>query len=408
MRVLIIHDRTEIAAAIYQLVVAEADCRIDVVSDVFSAKDRMRDCWYDLAIVDLTLPVMRGLPETRLEYAEALLNEVFEGGELKTPADIIGISQDGESVTAIRTSIGQHVLAVITEDPDGLWRRLLLDKVRYVRNSQRGRLLAASTAYEIDAFIMTALDKEAKPYHELLELSPSDEFDGASDFSFKALDGRLKRGVLISAGNSGQVPSASLAQAVITRLRPRLAIMTGFCGGVAKRVDLGDVAMFVSAAPWDYGKWVEGAEGQPPKFLARADSISIPVAGVAKVVRALADQRLVFSDAVTAKIRRMLGTLDRQLEVKAVAAGSGSAVVTSEVVLSRIIDLNENIHAIDMESYGFYHACRHTSVIRPDFVCIKGVADHCNGEKNSRWHDPCSLLSATLAIEILRNRYDFV
>ena len=166
--------------------------------------------------------------------------------------------------------------------------------------------------------------------------------------------------------------------------------------------------MFVSAAPWDYGKWVEGAEGQPPKFLARADSISIPVAGVAKVVRALADQRLVFSDAVTAKIRRMLGTLDRQLEVKAVAAGSGSAVVTSEVVLSRIIDLNENIHAIDMESYGFYHACRHTSVIRPDFVCIKGVADHCNGEKNSRWHDPCSLLSATLAIEILRNRYDFV
>jgi nucleoside phosphorylase len=64
-------------------------------------------------------------------------------------------------------------------------------------------------------------------------------------------------------------------------------------------------------------------------------------------------------------------------------------------------------HAVDMESYGFYYACLHTSVVRPDFICIKGVADHCNGEKDSKWHAPCSLLSASVTLDILRNHYDF-
>jgi nucleoside phosphorylase len=407
MRILIVHDRSEVATAIHQLVVAETKCDVDVVENVFNAQSKMRQYWYDLAIVDLTLPIARRLPEAKLEYAEALLKEMFEGDELKTPADVIGISRDGDPVTAISTSIGQHVLAVITEDPDGAWRVPLLEKVRYVQNSRRGRLLAAATVHEIDAFIITALDKEARAYLELLELTPCDQFEGASQFSFNSRDGHAKRGVVISAGKSGQVPSASLAQAVITQLRPRLAIMTGFCGGVAQRISLGDVAMFTSSAAWDYGKWEEGANSEAPKFLARPDALNIPIGTAAAVVRVLSEQRRVFDDPTTATVRTMLGKLDREPEVKAVAAGSGSAVVTSEIVLSRIVDLNENIHAIDMESYGFYHACLHTSVIRPDFVCIKGVADHCNGDKNSKWHDPCSFLSATLAIEILRNRYDF-
>ena len=407
MRVLIVHDRSEVATAIQQLIFGELRCPIDVVGDVFAAKDQMRQRAYDLAVIDLTLPVMANLPETRLEYVEALLDEIFEGDELKTPGDLIGISRDGDAVDAIKSSIGQHLLAVISEDPDDAWHRKLIDKVRYLKNSRRGRLLAATSVHEVDAFIVTALDKEFRPYRDLLELRPCDEFTGASEFSFVARDGHAKRGVLISAGRSGQVPSASLAQAVITQLRPRLAIMTGFCGGVAKRIALGDVAMFTSAAAWDYGKWVEGVNGEPPKFLARPDALNIPVGRAAEVVRALADQRRVFSGAALGAATSMLGSLEKEPEAKAVGAGSGSAVVTSEVILSRIVDLNENIHAIDMESYGFYHACLNTSVVRPDFVCIKGVADHCNGDKSSKWHEPCSFLSATLALDLLRNRYDF-
>ena len=150
------------------------------------------------------------------------------------------------------------------------------------------------------------------------------------------------------------------AHAVITQLRPRLAILTEFCGGIARRINLGDVAMFTSTAAWDYGKWEEGADGKALKFLARPDALNVPIGTAAKAVRALSEQGRVFDDATNATAREMLGALDRDPGVKAVAAGSGSAIVTSEIVLSRIVDLNENIHAIDMESYGLYHACLHT------------------------------------------------
>lgn len=407
MRALIVHDRADVAVRIDEVLRAELGCPIDTVSDVFAAKGMLAEHHYDLAIIDLTLPVMANLPETRLQYAEALLNDIFEGEELKTPADLIGISRDGDAVAAIRTSIGQHVLAIITEDPDGAWLQLLLEKVRYVRNSRRGRLRAATTTHEVDAFILTALDKEFRPYRTLLGLSPCDEFPGVEEFTFIARDGHTKRGVIASAGRSGQVPSASLAQAVVTQLRPRVAIMTGFCGGVRGRLPLGDVAMFTSSAPWDYGKWEEDARDRPPRFRARPDALNIPVAGMSAVVRTLADERRVFTDATVAEARRMCNRLDRVPETRSAAAGSGSAVVTSETILGTILDLNENIHAIDMESYGFYYACLNTAVIRPDFACIKGVADHCNGEKNSVWHEACSFLSASLAIDILRSRYEF-
>ena len=67
MRALIVHDRADVAAAIHELVFKELGCPIDIVGDVFAAKERMRQCWYDLAIVDLTLPVIARLNEPRLE-----------------------------------------------------------------------------------------------------------------------------------------------------------------------------------------------------------------------------------------------------------------------------------------------------------------------------------------------------
>jgi nucleoside phosphorylase len=409
MRVIIIHDRPEVAAKIREIV-NEAPTRchvVDVARDVFAAKEYLSKNWYELAIIDLTLPIMPGLPETRLEYADALLKEMFAGDVLKTPADVIGISRDTSAVAGIRSAIGQHVLALIEEDPEGLWCRLLRDKVRYVNNSRRGRLLAAKTCHELDVFILTALDKESAPYSDLLELTPSDEVAGGREFTFTARDGHPKRGLLLSVGKSGQAPTASAAQAVISQVRPRLAIMTGFCGGVKARVGLGDVAVFSSAAAWDYGKWIEGARGKRPMFEARPDALNIPVRGVSEVIRKLVADKFRFADPVLNQVVRLSGSAERQLEVACVAAGSGSAVVTSEDVVAKIVGLNENIHAIDMESYAFYYACLNTSVVQPDFVCIKGVADHCNGEKNSKWHAPCSILSATLALEIVRNRYDF-
>lgn len=90
-----------------------------------------------------------------------------------------------------------------------------------------------------------------------------------------------------------------------------------------------------------------------------------------------------------------------------VAAGSGSSVVTSTNVLGRIVDINEGIQAVDMESYAVYNACRNTPVPTPDYICIKSVADFCNGEKDDELHATCSIASAFVAVRIICRHYDF-
>lgn len=409
MRVLVIHDRPEIMEEIAGIVLDKGGsrCVIDRARDLVTGRDRFREHHYDLAIVDLTIPVVETMSDTTLQHADWLLTEAFAGLELKTPADVIAISKDGEAVRGIRTRIGEHVLAVITEDPDGLWRSQVSEKLTYVLNTRRSRMLAANSTYDLEVAIITALDKEAHPYHKLLELERSEELSNTWEFTLRSIDEIDLRCVLTSVGRSGQAPAAATTQAVLTQFRPRVILMTGFCGGVESKLALGDVAAFASAAPWDYGKWTEATNEKVPKFLPRSEAVPIEAGCLAQIVRDLESRSSVLNPAVQRRMQELSGGKVTSSIIKSVAAGSGSSVVTSENMLGRIVETNDAIHAIDMESHGFYYACRHTPVVRPDYLCIKGVADYCNGFKDDALHAVCSELSARVALEILRERYDF-
>jgi len=398
MRVLVIHDRAEVAEQICVIVREELGAGSDVKSvvDLVSARDLFRAYSYDLAVVDLTVPWFKG-HEADLKNVVTLLTDLYAGGDLRPPADVVGISRDTDVVHGVRTSVGEHVLGLIKEDVGGAWREKLREKVRYVDRARRGRLLAACSSYDYDIAVVTALDSEFSPYHELLELSRCDSFPNAYEFLLGAGGGEPLRGVAVSAGRSGQAPTASLAQAVLCRFRPRVVVMSGFCGGVKARMALGDVALFASVAHWDYGKYVDSESGS--SFLARPDPLNIAVS-VRDRLRDVENHR--FAPAELRAVGGRLTQAELNPKVRLVAAASGSAVVATENVLSAIVGLNENIYALDMESYAFYYACLNTPVLSPSFVCIKGVADHCDGNKNSVWHGGCSYLSAVLALHVAR------
>lgn len=412
MRVLVVHDRPARLEEIRSIVASNcgARCVIDAARDLMEGRDQLRVHHYDLAIVDLTIPAVHNMPDTGIQNADWLLRAAFEGPDLKTPADVIAISVDGDAVRGIRSSIGEHVLAVITEDPAGLWRSQLVEKLNYVRNTRRSRALAANSAYDVDVALITALDKEALPYHDLLELTASEELNSTWEFVLRTEEGIDLRGVLTSVGRSGQAPTAAAAQTILTQFRPKVFLMTGFCGGVNGKISLGDVAAFRSAASWDYGKWVETQTpaGNVPRFLPRADAVEIPAEQLARAVRAL-DGRAALEHVEPMKGAAEASDIRITASIfKAVQAASGSSVVTSENALGRIVDVNDAIHAVDMESHAFYHTCRHTPVIRPDYLCLKAVADFCNGFKDDKLHAVCSELSARVALKLVRERYNFL
>lgn len=412
MKILIIHDRDVIGLELKRIAEETTGSKIDIdyEKDVWTARDRLRASFYDLVVIDLTLPVKFGKPAS-LENTAMLLEEIFAGEQgVKAPADVLGISRDPDVLQTVSTTIGQHIMACIREDVDGLWKAAFEEKVKYAIRARATRQLVLNSSYGIDVLIITALDKEARPYGDIFEFEASEEFERAKSFTFAGCDGAMRSGILFAIGHAGQPPCGSMTQALLSQFRPKLVIMTGFCGGVVERVDLGDLVAFSSVAAWDYGKWEEKKNEDGSKttvFRPRPTPLSIPEGQVRDVIRDLVAEDYKPDARTLAAVHTSSGGKMTSWKLRLKAAGSGSAVVTSLETLGMIVAHDEDIWAIDMESYALYFACRNTPVVRPDFVCIKGVADHCNGEKNSAYHAPCSTASARLAHEIIAHRYKF-
>jgi nucleoside phosphorylase/CheY-like chemotaxis protein len=407
LRVIIIHDRPEMVDALGEVVAKAggASCQVTTAGDVMSAIKAFETSYFDLAIIDLTLPFTAKGGDATLQNAEHVLETIFGGGQARQPGDVLGISREPDVLDLVRTSIGTHLMATIPEDDHCRWREAVAAKVGYVQRSRHARQLVVNSSYDFDVVITTALDKEATPYAEIFELTADADFDGAQTFTFADRTGTMRRGALFAIGKSGQAPCGSWSQALIAHYRPRLILLTGFCGGVEGRAALGDLVAFRSVDAWDYGKWVT-TDGEP-SFQPRPTTLNVEENGIARIVRDLeaadhpASHRAIAALAV-ASDGNITGC-----KLRTGGAGSGSAVVTSPEKVAAIRAGNEDVWAIDMESYAFYFACRNTRVARPDYLCVKAVADHCNGDKNSRLHAPCSLVSAEFAETIIKRHYDF-
>ena len=411
MKLLIIHDRPEIAAELEAIAKERVGASgiVHLARDVFNARDLLRETYYDLAVIDLTLPMRSGRGEATLANTQHLLEEIFEG-DAKAPGDVVGISLDTTVLDSVKTTIGHNIMASIEEDSAGRWRDAFKAKLDYVQRAGRSRQLVLNSSHDVDVVILTALDKEATPWGRLFELHDSAAFARAKEFVFASREGKMRRGVLYSVGQAGQAPCGSAAQALLSQFRPQVMLMTGFCGGVKSRVALGDLVAFRSSHAWDYGKWVEKRDAAGVKtttFCRRPTPINVNETGLTDIVRDMITAEAPLDPTLVAELTTASKGRRTSWKIRQAAAGSGSAVVTSLKKLDQIVAGDENIWAVDMESYAFYYACRNTPVVKPDFMCIKAVADHCNGAKSSRLHDVCCSISAAFAHEILTKQYDF-
>lgn len=406
MNVLIVHDRKAVGSEITSIIAEScSDAKVELVADAASARAKLTVNFYDLLILDLTLPTVEGKDANGFQAAEGILEELMELRTLMTPGHIVGITLDEDALDNIQNNIGPHLMAVIAEDIDGVWRKHLADRLRYVFNSSASRSRALMTRHEFDLLVITALDKELTPFRDFFELQDYPPIPGVYEFAFTDKNGRTRRGACYAIGRAGQPSAASDTQGLLCQLRPRLAMMTGFCGGIPGKVDLGDVLFAEIAIDWDYGKW-KPAE-KISRLYSRPEPIVIRNSRTHRVARILIEEGLPESEAFVAEVMRLTKGEIREPKLHRVPFASGSAVIGDTDVLSSIKALNEDVGGVDMESFGFYVACNHAHAAPPEFICIKAVADECGTDKDDRLHIGCSYASAHVARVIATQYWDF-
>lgn len=409
MKIVIVHDRPKISEIISDICrdvgVLEAD--IVVVDDAVNARMAMTATRFDLAIIDLTIPFIKGVGEATYAIADQLLTELSLTENMYVPGDIIGITQDAEALKLVENAIPSKVMTIIEQsgdDPE--WKLRLKEKLRYLQRSLAHRVRAINAQYDLDLLVFCALDKELKPYRDHYDFSPVPHADRCYAFGFTCNKGIQRRGIAYAVGGSGEARAASHAQSLISLFRPKLAIMSGICGGVPGKTVLGDVVFAESAVDWDYGKWEEGENGQS-KFVPRPDPQSIKGSPVHGVVRDLIDQNLLSQPTLVEELQMQTKGEITAYKPHNAPFGSGSSVIASDAILAQVRGLNEAIRGVDMECFGFYHAALNTHVVRPSVLCVKSVSDFSNGLKDDAKHEACCFASSRVARLFIEDLWDF-
>ncbi len=422
MRILVAHDREPVAQELRAAIESCGlnDLLVDIVDDGTSTRRALSRNVYDLLVIDLTLPHIKGSDHPSYSVADNLLRELILLDDLKMPGDTIGITKDVDALERIQTSIGSHVMAVISEDADGRWKRMVSDKVRYASRVANARRDNLNSQYDYDCLIVTALDKELRPFEEYFEFSPLPGFPGAATFAFRDSQGSIRRGAAFAIGKSGEARAASYTQSLISFFRPKLCLMSGICGGVEGKVELGDLIFASSAVDWDYGKWEEAkqsvgnendnnpsARAQSAVFRSRPGPIPIGDGEVDRIVRRLIGSDFLNLPTLLRNVAQRSTGLIVKPDIHYAPMASGSSVISNTSILMRVRDLNDSIRGIDMECFGFYHASLHTNVIKPAFFCVKSVSDYADGSKGDSYHEGCCYISSQACLYLMGSMWVF-
>nr|WP_157846222.1 hypothetical protein [Sphingomonas melonis] len=405
MKTLVVHDRAEVGERIVEIV-AECcpDSEVSLCADGSSARTALSRDYFDLLILDLTLPMVEGGKDPGFVVAEGLLEELFTGVGLIAPGNTLGITRDVSALQAVRNTIGSHLMAVIEESESNPWQQQLSDRTLYVAKSFGNRDTALANTFNFDLLIITALDTELDAFVSDLTLSEVPAFDGLQTFSFVDGGGVPRRGACYAIGRAGQPSASSETQGLLCYVRPKLAIMVGFCGGVPDKVDLGDILLADSSIDWDYGKWKPGEVAS--RLYARPEPVVIRNSKTHRIARKIVSDGIKLEEEMRGGVARLSKGEIIKPAIRLVPFASGSAVIGDPNVVDSIKSLNDAVGGVDMESYGFYYACRYTHVAQPEFICVKSVADHCNVDKDDRLHEACCYSSAMVARDIIA-RFSF-
>lgn len=385
MKVLIVDDNTDKIKEITK-VFNKKNWEIDTSTGSVEAMKKLKETEYDLLILDLIIPKKFGVDDVNLKNSIDLLERIKKGKGLIEPKNKVALTADTNALEQGHPIFSSAFIEIIKYDLSSRgWRDNLFSKIEMIENftpnyyQKRGYLydfaiITALYSPELDAV------KQVFPYFKQINI----QGDTSYYFEVEQTDG--KKILLATDDQMGMVAMSQFTEKIIQTFRPRNICMCGIAAGVKGEVNLGDI--MVSKESWNYdsGKIVEGS------FKPDYSSISIHEELVSKI------NKIVDLSVKLFNIKKEFSgpTPEHDLRMKIGPVASGSSVVADPDILKRPQSLTRKLLGLEMEIYGMYFSCRHTSTPRPkNFLALKSVCDFADADKSDRFQKYAAYTSAS-------------
>lgn len=363
------------------------------------AVQSLREIALDLLVIDVNLPIRSGESPAK-DGGTKLLKQIGRGtGGLIRPAFVIGITGYEELFRAASPDFTSFGWALLTYSPESSsWEQSLATQCQHVY-SYKSRLDGISKSHLVDVCLLTArADTELEAIHNLpcAFRTVTEPFDQTRYLEGK-IDGgkRSLRVIAASAAEMGNAAMATLTSKMMSLYRPRVCILAGICAGID--AEIGDIVVGDYSLHYESGKYKEGDGGETvfapePKYEAAS----------AELLGAIQRFNLEHKAQILALPAQWPGERPKKAPTMRVGpVASGAAVVENSSIVEGLKFRDRKLVSLEMESYGFYFACRHISLPTTKYVMIKSVCDLARPPKEDRHQRFAAFLSARFVHEFL-------
>ncbi len=408
LRILLIDDDASKVGKYKKLLSSIEDINpeyVDTASSITEAMEFVSNNQYDLAILDLYIPIRFG-DDPSPDNAVNFLKDLKQDGELLMPYNIVGITRWKDADPSYREFFEKYLLAyILYEETSDEWKDKLRNKIAFLLKAQRS--VSIQEVYDYDVAIVNALRSENDAVRAVFGMDewqtvefPSDK---ATTFYTKTLStasGKTIRLVTCHALQMASTASAALTTKLIYYFRPKFLFMTGIAGAVDRKdANLGDI--LVASKVWD------GASGkiktdEVGNDIFYPDYHELPLdTDMVSVVTRLASDRTLLNE-IDENYTYQSGKPGTKLQIHIGPMASVPAVLSSKEEVEKIKTHCRKLLGVEMEGYGVFYASSYSAHPRPKYtILIKSVSDYADPEKSDDYQEYAMYTSAALAKHII-------
>lgn len=370
------------------------DDNIDHVVDSIGAKNKLKEKFYDLVILDIAIP-LRKSEHIDINGGIKLLKEILERDIYKKPSHIIGLTALDEVFKTATEKFNNQILSVIRYSlTDVEWKSQLINGLKQRLNA-KSSCDSIELKYNFDIAIICAVQTE---FDAIKALSDNwTKINVVSDSSpyFETTfekDDKVFKVIAACAPQMGMNASSALTMKIIYNFRPKYIFMTGIAASIKDTTSHGFGDILIIDECWDggAGKITQDRDGKKI-FQQAANNLRID-RDIYEKMRMIKDDNVFLRNIKDNWKPNSLPNTELSIHIGSVASVAG--VIENEAVIEELKIKDRKLLGVEMEAYGMYYSAVNCSNPKPLAIAIKSISDFANTEKNDMYQTYASYTSA--------------